>query len=384
MESIDNQKLLPYEVIILDPDKKNKLLNFFKFKKFKYKLRLIKFRGDNYQGNKRNYGVKISKGNIIAFLDVKTLPKNDWLQNSYNLLQKEEIKYVFGSTRYFYNTFFQKILLFTTFGNINHETLPGTIMEKNFFITNGYFITNVISGEDLEMKERIKKNYFQANKSIEYNLEYSDLPKSIFPVLKKYFVYSIYNAFVEVQQNMKTIYLVLLLLFSSIIIPKWNYIIPNWSDNPMYIPNITKIYIIIITIIYLIFIIYRFITKKINNSNNFLLYFFNLFIFILIFTSVFYWNARIANWVENTIWYIPHITKIYVSSVLFISVFYRGIINPLKRKINLRELLPINWLLCGILGLFLDLVKSPGYIIGAIFLPILLMFKNKKNSKTYD
>ena len=100
--------------------------------------------------------------------------------------------------------------------------------------------------------------------------------------------------------------------------------------------------------------------------------------------SVFYWNAKIANWVENTIWYVPHITKIYVISILCISMIYRGLINPLNRKIYFKELLPINWLLCGILGLILDLVKAPGYVIGAIILPVLNVFKNKRNLNEYD
>ena len=220
---------------------------------FQNMMNMIKFEGNNYQGNKRNHGVEISKGNIIAFLDVKTIPRNDWLKNSYDLIKKNKIQYVFGKTKYLYKTFFQKILLFSTFGYINHETLPGTVIEKKFFIKNGYFINNVQSVEDLEMRERIKRNFPQEANLIDFNLEYSDLPNNFFILLKKYFIYSIYNAFVEVQQKIKNLYLILLLFFSAIIIPKWNYIIPNWSDNPLYIPNISKIYIIIVTIIYLIF-----------------------------------------------------------------------------------------------------------------------------------
>ena len=44
----------------------------------------------------------------------------------------------------------------------------------------------------------------------------------------------------------------------------------------------------------------------------------------------------------------------------------------------LKDLFPINWILCGILGLCLDLVKAPGYIIGAIALPLLNIIKKIK------
>ena len=85
------------------------------------------------------------------------------------------------------------------------------------------------------------------------------------------------------------------------------------------------------------------------------------------FFIAFYWNEVIAGWVEDSVWYIPHVTKIYVCTCLAGSIIYRGIYFPLKNGFNYSELFPFWWIKVGFLGLLLDLVKAPGYILGAIF-----------------
>jgi len=38
----------------------------------------------------------------------------------------------------------------------------------------------------------------------------------------------------------------------------------------------------------------------------------------------------------------------------------------MKNKIQLTYLFPFNWVLVGALGIVLDIVKAPGYLLGAI------------------
>ena len=87
---------------------------------------------------------------------------------------------------------------------------------------------------------------------------------------------------------------------------------------------------------------------------------------IIVTLAVFNWNAVIAGWMEDAVLYVPHITKIYVGIVILTSILYRGIFLPLKRKVAPGFLFPFRWLQVGFLGLSLDLVKAPGYIMGAI------------------
>jgi hypothetical protein len=94
-------------------------------------------------------------------------------------------------------------------------------------------------------------------------------------------------------------------------------------------------------------------------------------IFFIIAYSIYNWNAVVAKWVEDSVWYIPHITKIFISCVIFTSFIYRGIYFPLKNKIKLNFLFPFNWILVGALGIVLDLVKAPGYLLGGILSSII-------------
>ena len=73
-----------------------------------------------------------------------------------------------------------------------------------------------------------------------------------------------------------------------------------------------------------------------------------------------------ADWVEDTVFYIPHITKIFVVLVLVSSILVRGLFKPVSNKVKLNYLLPVRWLFIGTIGLMLDIIKAPGYIIGSL------------------
>ena len=45
----------------------------------------------------------------------------------------------------------------------------------------------------------------------------------------------------------------------------------------------------------------------------------------------------------DAVYYVPHITKIFVLFVLISSLIIRGIIIPLSRNINSSYLFPFNW-----------------------------------------
>ena len=102
-------------------------------------------------------------------------------------------------------------------------------------------------------------------------------------------------------------------------------------------------------------------------------------ILLLIFSiySVYRWNALLAGWVESAILYIPHITKIFVGFLILFSLIYRGIYLPNKRKEELDYIFPFNWIRIGFIGLSLDIVKAPGYLLGSLFYPFLNLFRSK-------
>ena len=316
-----------------------------------------------------NAGASIASSDWLGFLDATTIPKKEWLTDYWRLMQHYQCDVVFGKTKYFATTKFQKLLRASTYGRLGHETAPGTLMTKTNFL-NGYKIKEgVRAGGDVEWKTRIKNNLRYHLPEQNY-LSYSNLPLNLFSALKKFFIYQIYGAFLDIQNNVRDIYLGMTLLLGLIISQKWNSIVGG--DSIFFIPHLTKIFLVSITCIACItFIINRGVlrgySKNTSNNNNFV----KLAIFIMISYFVYRWNAVVAHWVEESIWYFPHITKIFFASIITASFLYRGVFFPLNNNIKPSYLFPFRWIAVGGLGILLDLIKAPGYILGAVLSSIL-------------
>tara|TARA_Y100000590_G_scaffold441245_1_gene567649 strand:+ start:414 stop:1586 length:1173 start_codon:yes stop_codon:yes gene_type:complete len=359
-QSIDIQTIIPDEVIIVDCSTNKKIENYCRKKNYNFDI-IYKHLNKSYPGKSRNYGLNFIKNNMVGLLDVKTLPKRNWLENYLKLIIQDNKEIIFGKTKYTAKNFKQKIILSSTFGNIFHETTPGSLFYKEIFLKN-HFIDNVRSGDDLEWRNRIKKSHNTFTPEDNY-LEYNGLPNSLISFMYKYFIYSLYNSKVNVQNNIKDAYLGLFIILASLIVPRWNYLIGNWNNNPLYIPNITKYYFLFLMIFFLFIYFINIISKE---KNNFSLFIFKILIFIFFTISVYKWNNFAIYWLENSIFYIPHVTKIYLSILIIFSIFYRGVYLPLSRKVFTNFLFPFNWFFIGFYGLCLDIVKAPGYILGGI------------------
>ena len=136
----------------------------------------------------------------------------------------------------------------------------------------------------------------------------------------------------------------------------------------MYLPYVTRYFLIALIVVFLSTL---FVNKVLLRGlqNSFFLNTAKTIVFIFIFISVFRWNDVVANWVEESVWYIPNITKIYVGVILITSVIYRGLYFPLTNNVKKEYLFPFRWVSVGFLGLFLDAIKAPGYVIGSLTSP---------------
>jgi len=72
----------------------------------------------------------------------------------------------------------------------------------------------------------------------------------------------------------------------------------------------------------------------------------------------FNWNWILASWDEESILFIPNITKISVLIIFVIYIYIRGIFLPVKKGINYRFILPINFIFIGFLSALLDFTKA--------------------------
>tara|TARA_Y100000768_G_C23987717_1_gene690002 strand:- start:1715 stop:2983 length:1269 start_codon:yes stop_codon:yes gene_type:complete len=400
ISSINAQNLLPSEIILADSSMSNEIereaqnlesfvpIHFlrvgraYRFDRFLHRffsLPLLSFFKDRFPKGRAfpyeatNAGASIAKHRWIAFLDATTIPIDSWLEDYHKLISQEKYDVVFGNTKYFADTFFQNLLRASTYGNIGHETAPGSIMKTSDFLESYKIKEGVRSGGDVAWRMRIKNSlsYHVPTKSY---LSYSCLPKSLIPTLKKFFIYQIYGSFLDIQNNIKDLYLGIALVMSIIVIPKWNYIV-GW-DSIFFIPHITKIFFLsIVLILFLSFAINRVFLRTLA-TNSFQVNALKLILFIIVSYSIYNWNGLVAKWVEDSIWYVPHITKIFISIVFAASFIYRGIYFPLKNQIEFSYLFPLRWLGVGVLGILLDIVKAPGYLLGAIMASFVRRSKN--------
>ena len=361
--AINNQTFLPGKIVIVDSSTndtaKDIVAEYDDTVPIVYH-RVIKA----YPGKARNIGVNLSNCEWVAFLDSKTIPEEDWLERYHHLLQAYNTDIVFGVTQFNATLPFQKIFRAATYGNIGHHTVPGTIIKKKIFTDSNGFLEHVRMGEDIEWRERLIKGGLNIQKPETPVVKYIGLPTNIFRTLKKYLTSAYHTARLNILRNVKDAYLTLLLIFSAIILPKWNYLIDGWDTNPLFIPHVTKIYLIALIFLFLTYQLVNY--SFFRNMSKTLFYRVLQLIVLIFFTlAVFNWNAVIASWVEDAVLYVPHITKMYVGGLILLSILYRGLLLPIKRKVEPSFLFPFKWIRVGLLGLFLDLVKAPGYIVGS-------------------
>lgn len=79
LDALNNQTLIPDEIIIVDADKNPKIQKFVNLKRFK-NLKIINIKNAS-RAEGRNIAIKKARNEIIATTDVGCLPRKDWLEN---------------------------------------------------------------------------------------------------------------------------------------------------------------------------------------------------------------------------------------------------------------------------------------------------------------
>ena len=387
LDSLLSQKFLPSEIIISDSSSGDQIELYIQ--DLSYPIPVIYLRvGRSYRGDKllhflsnllpakwspqnlkqgraypyeaTNKGALVAKGHWLAFLDSTTIPEENWLHDYISSAKRNHFDLVFGKTKYFAKTYYQKIFRAATWGAIGHESMPGTIIKNEIYFK---IQEGVRAGGDVEWRNKAKA-LFRWNTPQGYCLSYFNIPTNPVSSSKKMFIYQLHATRIDIQHTVKDIYLGLFLLLSVIVIPKWNFIV-GW-DSPYFIPNITKIYLVSFCAILIVALIVNRGILRTMRKHAFIFNILRLMVFVISIICIFRWNAVIAGWVEESIWFIPHITKIYISLIFLVAFLYRGLYLPITHDIKSTFLFPFNFIIIGVLGIFNDLVKAPGYLLGAI------------------
>tara|TARA_Y100000590_G_scaffold138186_1_gene158199 strand:+ start:32588 stop:33757 length:1170 start_codon:yes stop_codon:yes gene_type:complete len=316
----------------------------------------------SYAGRSMNVGIDLVEDELIGFLDTKTVPEDNWLESYLEIINKQ-YDGVFGVTKYEAHTNFQELLKAASYGNIGHQTVPGTIVKKYVLNSEGRFLENTRAAYDQEWKAKVKEryNFFTPKKT---SITYSKLPENLFSTIKKYLLYTFHLARVQVERNLKEAYLSLGLFLLAALVTRWNFLWEGWDESPLYIDDITKIFLL--SIIFLLIVLVSVDRILPSTGPKIFLNTLKFLAFVLISYGVYRWNSSIADHIESALLYVPHITKAYLVILFLISVFYRGLYSPLTRNVSKSSLFPLNWMKVGMLGLVLDLIKAPGYFIGAL------------------
>ncbi len=154
IESINNQSYKNFEVIIVYDDTDKSELNFVKriIKNFKFKKKLIINKKIIGAGLSRNKGIKVSKGEYVAFCDADDLWNKDKLKIQLNFMKKENI--LFSHSNYSIIDYASKKI-----GNLK---VPKNISYNKLIKSCDIGLSTVMISESL-----IKKNLFSSLKTKE-------------------------------------------------------------------------------------------------------------------------------------------------------------------------------------------------------------------------
>ena len=293
--AIVKQSVRVNEIVIVDSSTNEKVKEVIQeFKKDQVQINYVR-KDKAYPGEARNIGALNANGEWLAFVDSKTVPKKNWIKDSLEEIEEKSLDVLFGVTQYQANTKFQKLLRAASFGEVGHETTPGSFIKKELFLNSNFFVEGVRTADDLYWRDCIKRNTYKCSTPDWIGLTYSDLPLILMEVIKRYFIYAWHTSVVNIQTRMKDFYLALILIFSALIIPRWNYLV-GWEESSLYIPNITKIYMLLVLVIFFLNLVLNRLLHTTSPS------FFRSSLRIIIYTfallAVYNWNFIVSGWIE--------------------------------------------------------------------------------------
>jgi hypothetical protein len=254
LRGISNWKAVPNEIIIINTDQKK--LSFPKDVELfaeQHNINFCIFHHERlYPGHARNIGIDNASNSFLAFLDTSTHPSNEWLSNGLHIINTNNYQGVWGKTFYQAETFLAKIFRASTYGEKPIQTLPGSILHKNIFKKCGLFVESTRAGEDADFMSRAKLHNVNISES-EIFLNYDKLDKITFKeIIKKWYRNYFHSASMPYLRAHKDIYFYGISFLAIIIAYNWNrFFDPTGIGNEFFIPNITKISILIIFLAYL-------------------------------------------------------------------------------------------------------------------------------------
>jgi glycosyltransferase involved in cell wall biosynthesis len=218
-------------------------------------VRLIySYQAHAFPGQARNIGLELARAELIAFIDVQTIPRPNWLEISSYLINSNDVAGVWGTTCFNADTTFERLVRDGFHGMKTRKTLPGSVFDRKVFAKVGQFVDWVRAGEDTEWMLRLELHRVPVVCPSRALISYVGLIGSdIKRLLTKW--YRNYRASRDLPHFSSQRLLLWLILYPllTLIAFNWNYLIADWRmDSPLYIGHITKIVVVMPVLMYVL------------------------------------------------------------------------------------------------------------------------------------
>lgn len=256
VRAISNQIVKPTEIVIVDssaergtcPSEISALCAVCSI------ILFYEYRVSALPGEARNIGISKVSTELIAFLDVQTIPRPHWLETALRTLDIEGVSGVWGSTCFSAESKFENLVRDGLFGRLPRKTLPGSVFRREVFETAGKFVDWVRAGEDTEWILRVEVLKIKVGNITNTSLDYIGLIGSdAQQLLKKW--HRNYTMSRELPHFFPQKLLLWLFFYPTLtlIAFNWNYLIADWRmDSPLYLGHVTKIMATLPIFIYVI------------------------------------------------------------------------------------------------------------------------------------
>ena len=215
---------------------------------------IYEYRVSALPGEARNIGISRVNTELIALLDVQTIPRPHWLETSLKILSIQDVSGVWGSTCFSAESKFERLVRDGLFGLLPRKTLPGSVFRRDVFENAGKFVDWVRAGEDTEWMLRVEVLKIKVGNTTNTSLDYIGLIGSDAKQLMKKW-HRNYTMSRELPHFFPQKLLLWLTFYPmvTLIAFNWNYLVADWRmDSPLYLGHVTKMMATLPIFIYVI------------------------------------------------------------------------------------------------------------------------------------